>query len=55
MFKLYRQQSFTKRWKELGCFQSFTEAYETLNAVISGLPTKYKQRFRITSVLPMNS
>jgi hypothetical protein len=54
MFLLYRKQSFTKRWKNLGCFQSFTEAYETLNAVMSGYPLKNKQTFRILS-LPKNA
>ena len=54
MFKLYRKQTFTKRWKELGCFQSFTEAYEKLNAVMSGVPIKTKQTFRILS-LPKNT
>jgi hypothetical protein len=54
MFKLYRKQSFTRSWKELGCYPSFTEAYETLNAVMSGLPWKTKQTFRILS-LPKNA
>ena len=54
MFKLYRKQTFTNRWKELGCYPSFIEAYETLNAVISGFPLKKKQTFRIVS-LPKNA
>jgi len=49
MFELYRKKSFTKGWKKLGEYPSFSEAYKTLNAVMLGFPTEIKQAYRITN------
>lgn len=50
MFELYRMGSFSKRWKKLGEFRSFCEAYDFLNEVMSGFPHKSNQTFRITGI-----
>ncbi len=47
MFELHWMGRFRKKWKKLGEYASFDEAYSTLDAIMSGYPGKASLTFRI--------